>query len=91
MSSSGRLRRRTPLGASCLEIAGSDGIRSGAPMFFLTVWFQRERDEALLSVAIMGHVLRSMVKLEAENDRTTKILRTSVQGSSLCGDVVLAW
>jgi hypothetical protein len=28
-----RLRRRTPLGASCLEFAGSDGIRSGAPMF----------------------------------------------------------
>jgi hypothetical protein len=87
MSSSGRLRWQSPLGASCLEIAGSDGIRSGAPIFFLTVWFQRERDEALLSVAIMGYVLRSMVKLEAENDRTTKILRTSVQGSSLCGIV----
>jgi hypothetical protein len=30
-----RLRRRTPLGASCLEIAGSDGIRSCAPMFYI--------------------------------------------------------
>jgi hypothetical protein len=30
---SGRLRRRTPLGASCLEIAGSYEIRSGALIF----------------------------------------------------------
>jgi hypothetical protein len=37
-------------------------------MFFLTVWFQRELGEALLSVAIMSHVLRFMVKSEAEND-----------------------
>jgi hypothetical protein len=29
----GRLRQRTLLSASCLEIAGSDEIRSGAPMF----------------------------------------------------------
>ena len=47
--SSGMLRRLTPLGASCLEIA-VDGIRSGAHMFFLTVWFQSERCEALLFV-----------------------------------------
>jgi hypothetical protein len=37
-------------------------------MFFLAIWFQTERDEALLSVAIMGHVLRYMVKSEAQND-----------------------
>ena len=54
-SCSGRLRRRTPLGVSCLEIAGSGGIRSDAPMFYLTVWFQRERFEALLAVNIMEH------------------------------------
>jgi hypothetical protein len=33
LSCSGRLHRRTLLGASCLEIAGSDGIWSGAPVF----------------------------------------------------------
>jgi hypothetical protein len=30
---SGSLHRWTPLGTSCLEIVGSDGIRLGAPMF----------------------------------------------------------
>jgi hypothetical protein len=34
--SCGRLRRRTSLGASCLEFTESDGIRSCATMFFLT-------------------------------------------------------
>jgi hypothetical protein len=60
-------------------------------MFFLTVWFERERDKALLSVAIMGHVLQSMVKLEAENDMEAEFLMTSNGGSSLCGDEELAW
>jgi hypothetical protein len=53
---------------TCLEIAGSDGIWSCVPMFFLAIWFQRERGEALLSVTIMGHILWSIVKAEAEND-----------------------
>jgi hypothetical protein len=57
MSNSGRLRRQIPLGASCLDIAGSDGICSCIPMFFSTVWFIRERREALVSVATMGHYL----------------------------------
>jgi hypothetical protein len=43
----GRLHRHTPLGDSCLEIAGSGGIWSCAPIFSLTIWFQRERFEAL--------------------------------------------
>jgi hypothetical protein len=56
VSCSGMLRQRTPLGDSYLKIAGSDGIRSYAPMFFyLTVWFQREHCEALLAVTIMWH------------------------------------
>jgi hypothetical protein len=58
--------------------------------FFLVVWFQRERDEALLSVAIMGHVLRSMVKPEAKNDVEAECPRTSNGGPSLCGDEELA-
>jgi hypothetical protein len=51
------------MATSCSEIAGSDEILSCAPMDFLTIWFQREDCEALLYVAIMGHVL----KLEEEN------------------------
>jgi hypothetical protein len=46
-------------------------------MFLLTVRFQRERCEALLSIAIMGHVLRSMLKSELENDMEAEFLRTS--------------
>jgi hypothetical protein len=60
-------------------------------MFFLTIWFQRERGEALLSFAIMGNVLRSMVKSETENDIEAEFLITSNSGSSLCGDEKLAW
>ena len=73
VSSSGKLRRRAPLGVSCLKIAGLDGIRSRATMFFLTVWFQREQCEALQSVAIVGHAFNSMVKSVAENGMEAEI------------------
>jgi hypothetical protein len=59
-------------------------------MFLQTVRFQRERCEALLSVAIMGHVLWSMLKSEAENDMEAEFLRTS-GGLSLCGGEELSW
>jgi hypothetical protein len=50
-----RLHRWTPLGASCLDIA--DRMRFGHALlcFYLTVWFQRELGEALLSIAIILH------------------------------------
>jgi hypothetical protein len=64
------------LGRSCLEIAGSNGIWSFTPIFFPTVWFRRERREALLSVAIM--IQCSMVKSEAENVMEAKIRRLVV-------------
>jgi hypothetical protein len=54
-------------------------------MFFVTVRFQREHGEALLSVAIMGHVLQSMVKPEAENDIEAEFVMPSKDGSSLRG------
>jgi hypothetical protein len=57
---------------------------------FLTVWFQKERVEDLLSVAIMEHVLGSMVKSDMENDMETEFLMTSNGGSSLGGDEELA-
>jgi hypothetical protein len=56
----------------------------------LTVWFQKERVEDLLSVAIMEHVLGSMVKSDMENDMETEFLMTSNGGSSLGGDKELA-
>jgi hypothetical protein len=55
VSWSGRLRRQTPLGDSCLRIAGSGGIHSYVPMFSLTVW--RERFEYLLAINIRLLVL----------------------------------
>jgi hypothetical protein len=71
--------------ATCLEIAGSGGIRPGAHMYFLTIWFQRERDEALLSVAIIGHVLWSMVKSDTGNGMEAEFLMTS--DAARCVDV----
>jgi hypothetical protein len=71
--SSGRLRRGTSLDDSCLKFSGSVGIRSYATMFFLTVWFQRERCEALRSVAIVRHVFSHTMKSVAENDMKVKI------------------
>ena len=40
-------------------------------MFYLTVWFQRERFKALPAVNIMEHASRSMVL--AENDMEDEI------------------
>jgi hypothetical protein len=40
---------------------------------FLTVWFQRERREALHSVTIAGFVLRTMMKLVVKNGMEAKI------------------
>jgi hypothetical protein len=77
--------------ATFLEIPGSGDIRSCTPIFCLTIWFQMERGKALLSVAIIGHVLRSMVKSEVENDMEAEFLMTSNDGSSLCGDEELSW
>jgi hypothetical protein len=53
VSCSRRLHRQPPLGASCLKVAGLDG--RAHPCFYLTIWFQRERHEALLFVTIMWH------------------------------------
>jgi hypothetical protein len=52
---------------------GSDEIWSRVTVFFLTVWFQRERCEALQSIAVVGHVFSSMVKSVAENGMETEI------------------
>jgi hypothetical protein len=56
VSSSGKLHRRTPLGALCMEIAGSDEIQSCAPIFSDRLISGGSGRETLLSVAIMGHV-----------------------------------
>jgi hypothetical protein len=59
------------------------------PYVFLSVWFQRKR-EALLPVAIMGHILRAMVKSDMENDIETEFLMTSSDGMCLHSDEELA-
>jgi hypothetical protein len=62
---SGEFRKAppTPFGTSYCEIVGSDEIRSCAPRFFPTIWFQ-EGACYLLPSCDMFH---SMMKLEAEN------------------------
>jgi hypothetical protein len=81
MSCSRRIRRRTPLGDICLEIAKS--------CVFLSVWFQRERFETLLAVNIMGHAFSSH---GADGEwHGSRELGTSNGGSSLCGDEELPW
>jgi hypothetical protein len=52
--------------------------------------FQREHGETLLSVAIMGHVFRYMIKSEAKNDMEAEFLMASNGGPSLCGDEEIA-
>jgi hypothetical protein len=58
---------------------------------FSDIWFQWESGEAILSVSIMGHVSRSMVKSDTENDMETEFLMTNNGCSSLRGDEELAW
>jgi hypothetical protein len=53
-------------GQENMNIARLDGIWSRATMFVLSVWFQRERCEALQLVAIVGHVFSPVVKSVAE-------------------------
>jgi hypothetical protein len=50
---SGRLRRRAPLGDHAWRLLDRMGFGRAHPYFYLTVWFQRERCEALLAVTIM--------------------------------------
>ena len=52
---SGRLRRRTPLGVYVWRLLDRMVFGRAHPCFTLTVWFQRERFEALLAVNIMEH------------------------------------
>jgi hypothetical protein len=65
------------------------GFGRAHPCFFDCL-VSRERGEALPSIIIMGHVLWSIVKSEADNDRAADFLRYSIGGSSLFGDDVLA-
>jgi hypothetical protein len=43
----------------------------------------------LLAVAIMGRILRSIVKSDVDNEMETKLLMTRQGGSILCGDYEL--
>jgi hypothetical protein len=59
--------------------------------FYLTVWFERERCEAMLIITIIWHVFLSMVKSVSGECHGGRDLWTHNGGSSLCGEVELAW
>jgi hypothetical protein len=48
-----RLRRRTPLGDHAWRLLDRMGFGRAHPCFYLTILFQRERCEALLTVSSM--------------------------------------
>jgi hypothetical protein len=50
---SGRLRRQTPLGDHARRLLDRMRFGRAHPRFYLTVWFQRDRCEALLTVSTM--------------------------------------
>lgn len=55
VSCSGRLRRELPWAIHAGRLLDRVGFGRAHPCFSLTVWFQRERCEALLAVTIMGY------------------------------------
>jgi hypothetical protein len=83
----------TPLGASCLEITGSDGIWSCTPIFFS---YSLILEGALWSSVVCCHhrirLLQSMVKSETENNMEAKfqgqamVVRVFVTMRNLLGD-----
>jgi hypothetical protein len=48
-----RLHRRTLVGDHAWRLLDQMGFGRAQPSFYLTVWFQRKRCEALLAVTIM--------------------------------------
>jgi hypothetical protein len=48
-----RLRRRTSLGDHAWRLLDRMGFGRAHPCFYLTIWFQREHCEALLTVSTM--------------------------------------
>jgi hypothetical protein len=78
------------MGSSCLEIAGFGLNSVMRTHIFLTVWFQRERCEALLSLTIMGHVLD--IPWGSLKRRMSGQLGYASNGDfCLCGVEELAW
>jgi hypothetical protein len=73
------------IGRSCLEIAGSDGIRSGAPMFYLTVWFKGSVAKLCWLLPSCDVISRSMVKSSSGEWHGCQVLENCIGGLSLCG------
>jgi hypothetical protein len=87
---SGRLHRRTPLGDHAWRLLDRMGFGRVHPCFYLTIWFQRERCEALLAVTIMRRDSRSMVKKSSGECHGCRVLKNCIGGLSLCGKEELA-
>jgi hypothetical protein len=67
VSSSEKLCWRTPLGTSCLEIAGLDGIDCVHPYFLDRLVLEGALRSSVVFCHHRAHLLRSMVKSEVEN------------------------
>jgi hypothetical protein len=80
---SGRLRRRTPLGDHAWRLLDQMGFGRADPCFYLTVWFQRERCEALLTVSTCDVISRSMVKSTSRECHGCRVLENCIGGLSL--------
>jgi hypothetical protein len=88
--SSRMLRRRTPLGDSCMEIAGSYGIRSWAPMIFWPFGF-------IGNVTMLYYLLPSWDtsftvygEVRAKNDMQAEFWGLAIV-VRVCGDEKLYW
>jgi hypothetical protein len=85
VSCSGRLHRWTPRGASCLEIAISDGIRLCAPIFFIWPFgFRGSVVKFCWLLLSCGTISRLMVKSVSKECHGSRDMRTGNGGSSLC-------
>jgi hypothetical protein len=83
VSCSGRLHRRTLLGTSCLEIARSDEIWSGAPVFLSDCLIK-------LSWLLPSYDTTSHSMVKSASEECPRVFETSNGGSSLCGKEELA-
>ena len=91
LSSSGRLRRLTPLGNQAWRLSDRVGFGRAQPCFFLTVWFQRKRREAQQSVAIGDMPFCFPVKSECGEGHGGLDFKTSNGGSIPGGVEEFAW
>jgi hypothetical protein len=85
-----RLRHRTPLGVSCLDIAGSDEICLRAPMFLSDRLVSERVVKLCWMLPSCNTISRSMVKSASREYHGSRYMWTSNGGLSLCDKEELA-